>query len=234
MSRMTARAGSRPYSTESQTKYTSSRTAHGEEPVRQKPEGPGERHALEVAEEERRVAERGEEAADVRDQEDEEDDRVRDARALAIGLEDRGGSGASPPRSVPRKDARTLPVARNVALTSGVARRSPRQADAAGDDVQRGQQQHERDVLLGRLQERVRMRARRRAPPRGDSARTRGRACSGSIPTSAGIQSGHTAIASSIATNGATVYRRAGRREHRSPSVCWSPRAPATHLAALA
>ena len=54
-----------------------------------KAERPGEGHAREVAEEERRIAERRQAAADVRDQEDEEDHGVDDVLALAVRLEQR-------------------------------------------------------------------------------------------------------------------------------------------------
>ena len=52
---------------------------------------PGERHAEQVAQEERRIAERRQAAADVRHQEDEEDHGVGDVLALAVRLQQRAG-----------------------------------------------------------------------------------------------------------------------------------------------
>ena len=58
-----------------------------QEPLRPETEGPRERHALQIAEEERRITQRRQHAADVAHEEGEEDHRVLDAPALAIGLQ---------------------------------------------------------------------------------------------------------------------------------------------------
>ena len=55
-------------------------------PVREEPQRPREGHAGQVAEEQRRVAERGQHAAHVGHDEDEEDDGVLHPRALAVRL----------------------------------------------------------------------------------------------------------------------------------------------------
>ena len=75
---------------------------HGEHqpPVRPQPEGPGERHAGQVAEEQRRIAQRRQHAPDVGHDEDEEDDGVLHARALAVRLQQgpdqqHGGAGGA-------------------------------------------------------------------------------------------------------------------------------------------
>ena len=123
-----------------------------EEPLRPQPERPRERHARQIAEKERRIAERRQHAADVADQEDEEDDRVFHTPALAVGLqqrtneEHRGARGADERRQQ-RADAEEGGVGERRRLQVA------READAARDRVKAGQQHHERDVLLGHSDE---------------------------------------------------------------------------------
>ncbi len=62
---------------------------HDEEPLGNQPQRPEERHAAQVPEEERRVAERRQQAGAVRDHEDEEDRDVADVLPLGVGLEQR-------------------------------------------------------------------------------------------------------------------------------------------------
>ena len=97
----------------------------GEEPRHEQPEGPGERHAQQVAQEERRVAERRQAAADVRDEEDEEDDGVGDVLALAVRLqqgtdEQHRGAGRADEGGEQRARA-----PRKRGVRPGVASRSP-------------------------------------------------------------------------------------------------------------
>ena len=56
-------------------------------PERQQPQGPEEGDAPDEAHEQRRIAERRQQAADVRDEEDEEDRDVGRVPALGVGLE---------------------------------------------------------------------------------------------------------------------------------------------------
>ena len=69
-----------------------------EHPLLPERERPEEGHAFQVAQEQRRIADRQQAAAAVADDEDEEHDRVGDVLALAVGFQAAGGSAASPRR----------------------------------------------------------------------------------------------------------------------------------------
>ena len=120
------------------------------------PERPGERHAGQVAEEQRRIAQRRQHAADVGHDEDEEDDGVLDVRALAVGLQERPDEqhgGARGPH-----EGRQEPAERQEPGVGGGRRHQvASQQDAAGDHEQAGEQDDERDVVDGRVQEAGRM-----------------------------------------------------------------------------
>ena len=96
-----------------------------QKPREPEPERPREGDALQISEEERRISERGQHAADGRDQEHEEDHVcVTCRRSLLVRRRGRISSIEAP--VVPMKDASTLPSPRKAALVSGVAMRSPR------------------------------------------------------------------------------------------------------------
>ena len=109
-------------------------------------EGPEERYAVQEPEEERRVAERREGAADVRHEEGEEDDRVRPMAARAIGAQQRpDDEHRCPRRTDPRREHRPDRD------QHAVGRRRPAQrsadVDAATDGEERRDQDDERDVV---------------------------------------------------------------------------------------
>ena len=202
-SRATARAGSHPYATESHDEVRKQQDGHGEQPVRPEAEGPGERDPFEVAEEERRVTERRQEPPDVGDQEDEEDHGVGDAGPLAVGLEDRadqehGRAGRAEERG---EDAAGRHERR---VDQGRRFQVAAQADPARDHVEGRQKQDEGGVLLGRLEQRVGV-AHGVEPDHREPQDARPGSLFRFDSHQCGIQSGHTAMASSIATNGTAV-----------------------------
>jgi hypothetical protein len=124
------------------------------QPLRPQPERPLERHAFQIAEEQRRVAERREQSPAVGDDEDEEDDDVRHPLARRIGAEqwadEQRRRARGPDHARERGADRQDP---------GVLQRRARQraphVDAAGDDEERRQQRDERYVLVGLFEEHV-------------------------------------------------------------------------------
>ena len=104
---------------------------HEQQAVHQQPrppeaQGPLERDALQEAEEERRIAERREQPAAVRDDEDEEHDDVRLAHARLVGAQQRADqqhrrAGRADPA---RQHARRSPS--SAVLSSGVPESEPR------------------------------------------------------------------------------------------------------------
>jgi len=114
---------------------------HGvdEQPFGQQVEGPGEGHAAQEAEEEGRVAQRGEQAAAVGDDEDGEQHRVDPVAALGIGIEQRadeqhGGAGGAHEAGQHGAHGQEGGVAARGGLDVAL------EEDAAGDDEQ-GQEQ---------------------------------------------------------------------------------------------
>ena len=113
-------------------------------------EGPGEGHAAQEAQEERRVAQGGEQSATVADREDEEDDGVSHVFALRIRPDDRtyehhgGAHGAYEvgQHCAHRQVGKIVPRGRH-----GVAG----YMDAAGDGEQGEEQDYELDVLSARM-----------------------------------------------------------------------------------
>src|SRR5207247_7093110 len=89
-----------PPPVESEAQVGAEDRARGEQNLLPEREGPEERHAVEEAQEERRIAEGGERAADVGDEKDEEHQRVSPVPARAVGAQERadeehGGAGRS-------------------------------------------------------------------------------------------------------------------------------------------
>ena len=108
---------------------------------------PPERHAVEVAEEERRVSQGGEAAADVRDEEDEEDDRVHLVAPLPVGPHERPDEehararGADEARQDrPRREEPGVDGRRGAEIAGEV--------DASRDRVEGEEEGDEREVVL--------------------------------------------------------------------------------------
>ena len=121
-------------------------------PLRPQPQRPLERHALEEAEEQRRVAQRREQAGAVGDQEDEEHDDVRRAAPAPVGPEQRADQqGRRPGR--PHDVREHGPGAEQRRIAERRARERPLEVDAARDHVQRRDHDHERDVVARLLLE---------------------------------------------------------------------------------
>jgi hypothetical protein len=107
---------------------------------------PEEGHAEEIAQEQRRVADRQQAAADVADQEDEEDHRVHDVSALGVGLKQ------GPNQQHARPGGAHEACDRRADGQEGGVRGRPRnevalEADAPADHVEAEEQDDERDVL---------------------------------------------------------------------------------------
>ena len=117
-----------------------------EEPLGGEREGPGEGDAAQHPEEQRRVAERGEQAAAVGDDEDREDHRVDLVATLGVGVEQRadqehrGAGGADEARQDPADGQERGVVAGRRADVTG-------EEEPARDDEQRQQQGDELGVL---------------------------------------------------------------------------------------
>src|ERR1035437_1249922 len=107
---------------------------------------PEERHAREVAEKQRRISERREASAYVRDDEDEEEDRVRHMFPLRVDLEHEADEQHGRAR---RPDDRSEePADQQQADVRGRMRRYvSRDADARRDHVERAEEEDERDVF---------------------------------------------------------------------------------------
>ncbi len=127
-------------------------------------ESPEERHPAQEPEEERRVAERRQRAADVRHQEDEEDHGMGLVPAISVGAQqrpdqDHGGAGRADPGGEKRahgEDGKVYP--------RRTAQRSP-DVDAAADRKQGAEEDQEREVVRERDVEDL---VNRRAPVRQD------------------------------------------------------------------
>ena len=159
-----------------------------EQPLPPELEGPAERHALQEAEEERRIAERREQPAAVRHDEDEEDHHVGLALARRVRAQQRpdqqhrGAGGADRVREHGAQ-----------AEQRGVEQRGSREraahADPAGDREEGAEQQDEGRVLLGLLEQLVKAcRLRARAAdrePRGARRARRPGPCFDSTPRNA-------------------------------------------------
>ena len=107
---------------------------------------PEEVDAAQEADEQRRVAERGQRAADIGDEEDEEDDDMRIGRRSALArINGRIRIIAAP--VVPTRLAMAAPKARMPVLVAGVPRRVAGDQNAAGDDIERKQQDDEAEIF---------------------------------------------------------------------------------------
>ena len=182
-------------------------------------ERPEERHAVQEPEEERRVAERRQRAADVGDQKDEEDHGVGNVSPLAVGAEkrpdeqDRRTRGADPGGEDGADDH-----------DRGVDRRRapqrPANEDPAADREQRADQHDERHVVDDRH---VQDRADRRLAIGGDE-RDHQRQCPRCrdlrvvVVPEARRQKGKSAMESSIPRKGTALH--AGSAEPRSTPGC--------------
>ena len=107
---------------------------------------PEEIDALEEAQEQRRVAERRQRAADVGDQEDEEHDHVRVVQAVVVGADDGRISSIAAP-VVPVMQAMPVPMASSAVLSSRRAVQVALDQHAARDREQRQDQDDEGDEL---------------------------------------------------------------------------------------
>ena len=116
---------------------------HGRQHVLHRPQ---EIHAFEEAEKERRIAQRGEAAADIGHEEDEENHHVHTVLAVVVGFEDgadhqHGGAGGAHHGGQERADGEQRGVHARAAVQI-----APHE-DAAGYGVERPQQQNEGDVF---------------------------------------------------------------------------------------
>ena len=127
-----------------------------EQPGDEEAQRPGERHAQEVAQEERGVAERRQAAADVRDEEDEEDDGVSDVLPLAVRLQQGPDEEHRGARSCPTKEARSAPEAEERGVRARRRLEVALEEDPARDHEQPAQQDDERHVVRGGVDERLR------------------------------------------------------------------------------
>ena len=121
-------------------------------PGRREPQCPGERDAPQEAQEQGRIAKRGEQAARVRDDEDEEHHDVRGAPPVGVGAQQRpdqqrGRAGGADQAGEQRADAE------NSRVHDRRAHQRPAQADPARDREQRPQQGHEREVVAAGAQQ---------------------------------------------------------------------------------
>ena len=101
---------------------------------------------MEEADEERRIAERGERAADIGDEEDEEHDHVGVVEPRGVGAqqradEDHGGAGCADHAGDQGAERK------HCGVDEGRAAQLARHQDAAGDHVEREQQQNEAQVF---------------------------------------------------------------------------------------
>ena len=123
---------------------------HVEQPRGQEPERPEERDASDVADQQRRIAERRQEAAGVGDRQDEERDEVRAVLALAVGPQD--GSDHQHARAGRPDEARehgTRPRASHVRGRFGLD--VSRDVNAARRDVEGAERRDEREIRRRRL-----------------------------------------------------------------------------------
>ena len=117
-----------------------------DDPLPEKIKRPQEWNAIEVAQEQRGIADRKQGSANVAHKEDEEDDGVNDALAFGIRLEQgtdeqHAGPGGADEAGEER------PGGEKAGIGDRMSGQVTAQADAAADDVQAEQQHDERDVF---------------------------------------------------------------------------------------
>jgi hypothetical protein len=165
--------------------------------------GPEEVHALQEAEEQRRIAQRRERAARVRDDEDEEHDHVHRCMRLSLARISGRISSIDAP-VVPMTLASTAPIAR-IAVFSPGCRAGCRGCDATRHGEQRREQDDEGDVLLQQRMHELSA-GQREAVHRGErqqeSQRPAGRDLAVVVCQKLGASSGNNAIDSRMPANG--------------------------------